>query len=94
MATTLPDVVVTTADWVDVYATTGITVGKPVYIINKSSSHILSQVAPTKPVATSLAGVPMFMRESERAWIKVSSGATGIWLKSTDYSASVSVQEI
>ena len=41
MANSIPDIYINGSDWVDVYSTTGIAVGTPLLIQNKSSNALL-----------------------------------------------------
>lgn len=93
MPNTLDDITIPSSDWLDVYATTGVTVGKSLYLINKSSSHLVMRVNPTKPTDVQN-GIPILPGGDPLCWVKVSSGATGVWVKSLGIPALVNVQEI
>jgi len=52
MSNSLPDLIIPANTWIDVYAQTGIAVGKPLIIQNKINSQILVLNRPTIPTTT------------------------------------------
>jgi hypothetical protein len=88
MADTIADVPLTGAAYVDLYATTGITVGLALVLQNKGNSDIIVVINATEPTATSTDGV--FLRPFE--FVQVDANETGAWAIAATRS-SLSVQE-
>lgn len=77
MADTLPDIKLLGTSWIDVYAATGIPVGTPLIIQNKTAPSIYVQVRSTQPVATSKDGV---LITDNLSWIVDGTSISGVWV--------------
>lgn len=94
MADTLPDFEADFADWTDVYTTTGITVGNPVLITNKSSYEVLVYESATKPDASNKSGRFISTISTGSYQASITGTPTGLWVRSSSdkYKALVNVQ--
>jgi len=88
MSDTLPDTVITSTGWVDLYALTGITPGTDLIINNKSSSVIFILVRPTKPANILNDGWPLRASPSDATWVTVEDVPAGsrVWAKGPQFS--------
>ena len=96
MADTIPDIKVSGADWIDLYAATDIAVGTPVSILNKSSHSLLLQETATKPNAENNDGRVCWPSTREGSEVIVYNIPTGLWGKceADDYTALINIQEV
>ena len=88
MSSTLPDVSLVGSGYQDIYAATGIAVGNPLIIQNKSSGSIYIQEQSTQPVSTSTAG---FLLLTNQACV-VYQGSPGCWANTQSGTAKLCVQ--
>lgn len=86
MANTLPDITLNNTTYSDVYALTGISVGTPIIIQNKSSVGAYLQIKPFQPASNSQDGIFL---EAYNFYI-VDAGEVGCWAKGM---TKLSVQE-
>lgn len=86
---TVPDVILNGKEFQDVYAETGIEVGKPVTVQNKTSASIYVQNTKDKPSDESTDG--FILRPYDH--IPVTGQITGLWVKSMG-GGTVLVEEI
>ena len=70
---TIPDVIAQIEQYIDIYALTGIAIGTPLLIQNKSESRMVIQISPTQPIAQSNDGTLFHTREE----VYVDTGASG-----------------
>ena len=91
MANTLPDVVLPENTWVDLYDTTGITVGLAVTVTNKGSYPILLAVSASSPSSSTL-GAPLYPGPFGSVAF-VDSDGLGLWARATVGTSQVLVQE-
>lgn len=94
MADTINDILVTDDEWIDVYTTTGITVGSSVTVNNKGGYNILIQERATKPSDDDDNGKLVGDYTTGTYNATITETPTGIWLKATKGSCDVNVQEI
>jgi hypothetical protein len=94
MADTINDFNVTDDEWVDVYTTTGITVGSSITICNKGGYNLLIQEVPTKPDTSAEDGILISTYDTGANNATVLSGSSKVWLKATKSSCDVNVQEV
>lgn len=85
MANTLPDITLVSGVFLNINALSGIAVGKPMIINNKSSGTCLLQIKPTAPLNTNNDGVQIvttgfyFIGEGEdTVWIKGQNGRLSV----------------
>lgn len=88
MADTKPDVQLDKTQYVDVYAATGLAVGTPILIQNKSSQNVYIQIQTTQPSALSRDGG--IIQPFEQGLIDT--GENGCWVLG-DTNGKISVQE-
>jgi hypothetical protein len=83
MANTLPDVVLQSGVYIDVYAATGISPGTSLVLNNKSAATVLVQVRASQPPSTSSDGWPLRAGAGEITWTTVQDVPTGsrVWVK-------------
>lgn len=91
MANTLPDVVLPENTWVNLYASTGITVGVAVNVTNKGSYPILLAVSASSPVSATL-GAPLYPGPFGSVAF-VDADELGLWARATVGTSQVLVQE-
>lgn len=88
-----PDINATTDDWVDVYASTGITVGSKLIIQNKSNTAVVLFESVTKPDSDSIDGYMLTPIGECYEDTIVEAGSIGLWVKAYDTNSKISVQE-
>ena len=89
---TLNDVTIPSSDWVSAYTISGIIPSTTIKIVNKSSSYILVQIAPTKPLAPNNSGILIYPPPEMTSSITVT-GESEVWLKATNFSAVANIGE-
>lgn len=94
MANTIPDISVSTEDWVDVYTLTNIAVGTSLLLNNKGGGNILYQERATKPDALSEDGVLIGTISTGTNNPSISGTPTGVWLKAVSIGCKVNVREV
>lgn len=87
-----PDVKALTDEWVDVYATTGITVGNKLIVQNKSNTSILLFESVSKPLVDKEGRMVLPWTQCSKDTI-VHQGSVGCWVKALDTESYISVQE-
>lgn len=95
MADTIPDIKVSGAEWIDLYAVTGITVGNDLSIMNKSSRDVLIQETASQPLASSDDGRILSRYNTMIHEIHMYNSPSGAWAKCSQdaYEALINVQE-
>lgn len=93
MADTIPDILVTTGEWLDVYTESNIPVGSAISIYNKGSTVILKQESATQPAANNTDGIPITPAVDETPSLDVPVGAGKIWLRALNRNCDVHVEE-
>ncbi len=76
MNRSIPDATLPQGEWMSAYAATGLAVGRPLVIQNKSRTEILVYESTEKPGATQRDGESL--APGERA--RVAQGSVGVWL--------------
>lgn len=89
---TLNDVTIPSSDWVSAYTISGITPTSTIKIVNKSSSYILVQIAPTKPLDSNNSGILIYPPPEMTSSITVT-GESEVWLKATNFNAVANIGE-
>ena len=89
MADSIDDILVTSEDWVDVFALSGIAVGSALVINNKSSIVITTQIKATKPDSDDENGPEI----QPFSYLQLDAGASGFFAKSESMIATINVQE-
>lgn len=82
MADTIADTIITTGTWLDVYASTGISAGTAVTVINKGSNPFFLAVkssAPAVPTTGMPLGVPVYPLGMFSSSVNIPTGASGLW---------------
>lgn len=94
MPNTIPDVLVSNTQFVDINTLSGIVAGTAIVISNKSTSRMLIQIASSQPAANSTDGETLSVLPSSTAVKRITIGESTIWAKSfeTD-NAPLSVQD-
>ena len=93
MSDTIADIQVENT-WVDVYATTGITVGATIYVVNKGNAAVRFYEQVAQPLDTDKDGVPLLPSSSTGKGATISD-ASGLWVKTNaKYKQYLSVQEV
>jgi hypothetical protein len=92
MANTRNDVLVPQAVWTNLYASSGITVGQPVVVINKGVVSANIAVSLAAPASTTV-GVPLFGGVSVGNTVSVDAGASGLWAYAISGSVPLLVQD-
>lgn len=77
MANTLPDINIVNNVYLDLYALTGITPGKPIIINNKTSGAMMVQIKPTQPLGTDNSGLQIL----GAAFMYIDAGESRVWLR-------------
>lgn len=90
MSDTRADVAIAKGVWVDLYATTGITVGTAVSVYNKGSYPCLLAVKATAPATGR--GIPLYVG-SVGSYMAVDAGESGLWAYCVDGVTSLLVQD-
>lgn len=94
MADTIPDIPVTSTDWVDLNTLSLIVAGSAATVSNKSNDNVLLQLSATKPDADSKGGEVLTPLPDIYATRLVSSGESTVWAKSLGATTSnISFQE-
>lgn len=92
---TLPLIPITSEDWVDLYAESGLTTGTKLTILNRGTCFILLQESSTKPVLSSIDGelLSTVFESTPRGFVK--QGSSKIWAicVGEGKNSSLSVQE-
>jgi hypothetical protein len=91
MSNTLPDVQLPENTWVNLYSSTGITVGTAVNVTNKGSYPILLAVSVSSPVSSTI-GAPLHPGPFGSVAF-VDAGESGLWARATVGTSQVLVQE-
>lgn len=83
MSNTLPDIVMQTGTYIDVYNVSGIAPGTALLLNNKSSATVQIQVRPSQPPASSNDGWPLRSGAGETTWTTVQNVPAGsrVWVK-------------
>ncbi len=77
MTDTLPDVILLEEEYQDLYAATGITVGKALLIQNKTMSNLFLQEGLTQPDPDDRSGILVDVNPNY-LW-SITSGSSGVW---------------
>ena len=93
---TLPDIIVTSEDWISLSSASGLAVGTAVEIFNKSTNWVRVFESNVKPAADSNNGVIITNLNKPYAAVEVTAGSEEVWLKVAEEgrTASVSIQEV
>ena len=90
MTTTIPDIVVQSTSYTDVYSSSGVSVGTSVILQNKGSLSIFLQTGETIPSASSEEGVIL----SSLEMFIVDEGEAGLFARSFFGSCKLSIQPV
>ncbi len=90
MSDTLPDIPLVANEYIDVYALSGIAVGKQIVIQNKSVTPIYIQEVAAQPNGTNLDGYVLDRWKT----VIVTKGSTGAWVRPSSQQGAVTVQEV
>lgn len=94
MADSIADIAVTSDDWVDVSALTGILVGSEMIIQNKGIAHLLVWIGATKPTAASTDGPIIYDFPNEPSVASIAVGEKKVWLKAVGAEGKANVQAV
>lgn len=83
MANSIPDLVVTTDDWIDVATLTSIPAGTEMVIQNKGTTAVLVWIGQFKPSADSTDGPVIYDYPHDETSILIDEDEDKVWLKST-----------
>ena len=81
MAATLPDIQVTTSEWVDLNSESGIPVGDRMNIQNKKGIRLLLVESETQPTASFNSGVTVAVFPEITSIVNIPAGSLRIWAK-------------
>ena len=92
MAATIPDVLVDSTAWVDIYTVTGITVGDALNIVNKSVTWCKLYEGNTAPALSVTDGDLISNYSSNYATANIASGSLKIWALSSQEGRTLKLQ--
>lgn len=94
MADTIPDILATTNEYVNVNTLTSITAGTALVITNKSTNKIRVQISNTQPADDSTDGELLSILPAPTAIKLISAGENAVWVQATEIiNSPISVQD-
>jgi hypothetical protein len=91
---TIPDVIVPTSGYIDLYSAAGLATGTPIEIINKGTSYIHIQESTTRPDDNSIDGVLITPLNQPWAVTIIEVGSDTVWVRSSTMDGRVSVVDV
>lgn len=93
MSDTRPDITIPKEVWTNLYTASGITVGTSVSVTNKGSTPFYVTIQASAPSVTPVPkGIPAYVGSSGNT-VVISTGASGAWAFSPQFSTIALVQE-